>query len=296
MRRLALVPSASSSHLSHCPIIDYDRGAGTIGYIPRAGETLATIEATATTATVEELLVLNGTTNVRFEGVRFRYATWSGSSGPKGYVDIQSAYLCQQGEPPVNVHIWNSTGVVFSGCEFSHLGGVYALGAHNATQDLVISNNTFSDCSGGAVKLGNVGERGAPGPAVDLPVALQDRGYLVSDNWIHDMPREYSGANPIFAGYVADTTLEHNTIENSPYSAICAGWGWGEPSFMRGVKIEHNAISRPMQPNGRGQLEDGGCVYTNSPCPNCSVSHNHFDSDPTVCKDPANSNLPATAS
>ncbi len=37
-----------------------------------------------------------------------------------------------------------------------------------------------------------------------------------------------------------------------------------------------------MQPNARGQLEDGGCVYTNSPCPNCSVSHNFFVGDPTV--------------
>lgn len=37
-----------------------------------------------------------------------------------------------------------------------------------------------------------------------------------------------------------------------------------------------------MQPNARGQLEDGGCIYTNSPCPNCSVSHNFFVGDPTV--------------
>jgi hypothetical protein len=37
-----------------------------------------------------------------------------------------------------------------------------------------------------------------------------------------------------------------------------------------------------MQPNARGQLEDGGCVYTNTPCPNCSVSHNFFVGDPTV--------------
>jgi hypothetical protein len=51
---------------------------------------------------------------------------------------------------------------------------------------------------------------------------------------------------------------------------------------MRGVKIEYNIISHPMQPTARGQLEDGGCVYTNSPCPNCSVSHNSFSNDPTV--------------
>ena len=51
---------------------------------------------------------------------------------------------------------------------------------------------------------------------------------------------------------------------------------------MRGIEIVHNEIAKPMQPNARGQLEDGGCVYTNTPCPNCSVSHNHFAGDPTV--------------
>ena len=74
------------------------------------------------------------------------------------------------------------------------------------------------------------------------------------------MPREYSGANPIFAGYVADTMLAHNTISHSSYSAICAGWGWGDGSYTRGLSIEHNYIQKPMQPNERGQLEDGGCV------------------------------------
>ena len=86
-------------------------------------------------------------------------------------------------------------------------------------------------------------------------------------------------------------------------SAICAGWGWGMGSYMvslnrlpnmhtvrnltpvglqRGIEIAHNKIIKPMQPNERGQLEDGGCIYTNTPCPNCSVSHNFFAGDPTV--------------
>ena len=43
----------------------------------------------------------------------------------------------------------------------------------------------------------------------------QDRGYLVSDNLIHDMPVEYSGANPVFIGYTADARLSYNTIEHS---------------------------------------------------------------------------------
>ena len=46
-------------------------------------------------------------------------------------------------------------------------------------------------------------------PAVDTPVAQQDRGFLVQDSLFRGIPAEYSGANPIFAAYVADTTLAH---------------------------------------------------------------------------------------
>ena len=71
----------------------YDRAAASIGYIPRAGETVATLEATAITATAQEVLVVNGSQNLRFDGVSFRYATWLGASGQQGFVDTQSAFL-----------------------------------------------------------------------------------------------------------------------------------------------------------------------------------------------------------
>ena len=57
----------------------YDRKNATIGYIPRAGETVAQLEASATTSTVEELLVVNGTKNIKWEGVHFAFATWNGA-------------------------------------------------------------------------------------------------------------------------------------------------------------------------------------------------------------------------
>jgi hypothetical protein len=61
----------------------YDRKAATIGYIPRAGETAATLETTATTAIEEMLLLVNNTKNLRWEGVKFQYATWLGASSPQ---------------------------------------------------------------------------------------------------------------------------------------------------------------------------------------------------------------------
>ena len=93
----------------------------------------------------------------------------------------------------------------------------YALGADGASQSIIISNNTFLDLSGGSVKLGSSGERGAPSPDPATPVAQQDRGYLVADNLMLTNTQEYSSANPIFVGYVADTFLVHNTIHDTKH-------------------------------------------------------------------------------
>ena len=116
----------------------YDRAGGTVGYILRDGETVAELEATATTAVVEELLIINNTKNVVWDSVNFEFGTWLGASGPKGFIDTQSAYLCAEGEPPANIKVTRSTNVTFAGCTFQHLGGVYALGAskHGAATDL----------------------------------------------------------------------------------------------------------------------------------------------------------------
>jgi hypothetical protein len=138
----------------------YDRAGATISYVPREGETIATLEATATTATQQELVTLTGASNVRWEGVHFAYGTWLDASGPKGYIDTQSGYQCQavansqDGEPPTNVAISGSLNITVVSCAFSHLGAVYALGADGASQSIIVSNCTFDDLSGGAVKLG----------------------------------------------------------------------------------------------------------------------------------------------
>lgn len=255
----------------------YDRAAGRIGYIPRAGETAATLVATAKTATVQTLLQLSNATNHVFHGIEFQYGTWLGASDNVGYVDTQSAYLCQYGEPPVNVHAHSATNITFSNCGFRHLGAVYAVGADGGSQGIAVSNCTFDDISGGGVKLGSAGERGAPPPSKTLDPALQDRGFLVSDSLFTGIPIEYSGANPIFAAYVADTAIVHNTIDNSRYSGVCVGWGWGLESYCRNIVVVNNSITRPMQ-----LLADGGGVYTNVVCPNCHVSRNYFTSDPHV--------------
>lgn len=196
----------------------YHRAEGTITYQPRPGETAATLAATATTATTEQLLIANNTKNLRWEHVKFQYATSLHASGDRGFVDTQSAYLYKDGEPPVNIHVATSSNISFATCDFSHLGGVYGIGVDLGSQNVLVTNSTFSDISGGAIKLGSSGERGAPAPNITLDPSLQDRGFLVSDCLMDSIPVEYGSANPIFGGYIADSVLSHNTIRNSAYS------------------------------------------------------------------------------
>jgi hypothetical protein len=59
------------------------------------------------------------------------------------------------------------------------------------SQGVIVSNCTFRDCSGGAVKLGSVTERGDPAPLPTTPDAEQDRGFLVSDCLMDGIPVEY---------------------------------------------------------------------------------------------------------
>ena len=129
----------------------------------------------------------------------------------------------QKGEPATNIAISGCTNITVDSCTFSHLGAIYALGVDNASQSIIVSNSSFFDLSGGGIKLGKSGERGAAPPNPETPAAQQDRGYLVQDNHFYNNTREYSSANPIFIGYVADAILAHNTIHNSKYSGICAG-------------------------------------------------------------------------
>lgn len=120
--------------------------------------------------------------------------------------------------------------VSLSSCGFAHLGGVYALAAHSGSHGVTIENCSFVDVSGGAVKLGstqscandsrlvpagwvsrpgrhpgacNAGR--AWGPPDDLPEALQDKRFVVTNNVMANIPVEYHGANGgVFAGYVTE--------------------------------------------------------------------------------------------
>ena len=56
------------------------------------------------------------------------------------------------------------------------------------------------------------------------PVSQWDQHLTVEDCSISKIGLEYSGAAAIFGGYIAHTTIQHNEIVNSSWSAIAIGW------------------------------------------------------------------------
>ena len=64
-----------------------------------------------------------------------------------------------------------------------------------------------------------------PQPQPVVPVEDWDRFFVVRDNHIADIPQEFHGAVGIFGGYIANSTIAHNTLERLSYTAISVGWG-----------------------------------------------------------------------
>lgn len=52
----------------------------------------------------------------------------------------------------------------------------------------------------------------------------QDADFIVVDCWIHDVALEYRGAPGVWAGFVANSTFEHNTLERLGYAGFHIGW------------------------------------------------------------------------
>ena len=61
----------------------------------------------------------------------------------------------------------------------------------------------------------------------ETDMSLWDTNFTVSDNTITNLPVEYTGATSLFLAYVHKSSVEHNYIANTSYSAMTIGWGWG---------------------------------------------------------------------
>ncbi len=262
-----------------------DEGSSKIYYIPRSGEDLATADVEV--PVLESLVTGAGTAsspihNIVFDGLQFSYATWLGSSTGEGFSEIQANYrvtgtngwqvqgLCtlppQPGtcpyatwtQLPGNVSFTYDQHIQFTNDAFVHLGAA-GLALGNGSQNDLVKGSVFTDTSGNGIELGNVTLPTASGSS-------ETQSNTIADNHVYNLPVEYHGGIGVDIGYAASTTLTHNQIDHTSYSAVSIGWGgWpdkekmaAQPNFSHDNTLSNNLIFNHMQ-----LLNDGAGIYTN---------------------------------
>ena len=248
---------------------------------------------------LQQLLVGKGTaaapvSNLVFDGLDFRYATWLAPNGADGYVSDQSGFrVVGTGHPtdvightqnvertPGNISIEHGSNIVFTADRFSHLGAV-GVDFLPGAQGNGIYNSIFEDISSAAIQFGGVSAADArPSSAAGIT-----RDNAIVGNIIGHAGAEYVDAAGIFIGFAKNTLISDNYISDVPWSGIAMGWGWGlmdaggfaglpgatagmwgpggqpyasnNPTIMEGNRIVGNTITRFLE-----TLWDGGAVYT----------------------------------
>ncbi len=271
------------------PLLDHpgqfylDTAGKRLYYIPRRGEDMnrADVEAPA----LQSLLMGNGTAeapihNLVFSNLELSYATWLQPSSKQGFSEIQANYTitgkrgyATEGlgefaphgtypygawtKEPGNVQFSYDRHLSFLSDRFVHLGGA-ALNLDNGSQRDEVNGCIFTDVSGNGLEIGNV----------NMPQAnplSETAGITVTNNHLYDLPVEFHGGVAIDVGYASESTISHNQIDHTSYTAISIGWGgWLDkikkppiPNFSRDNVIDDNLIYDYLQ-----VLSDGGGIYT----------------------------------
>jgi F5/8 type C domain/Right handed beta helix region len=257
-----------------------DQPAHTLYYIPREGQDMRTADVevprlqTLVSGTGTEAHPLAGLT---LAGLSFEYGGWTAPDGSDGFSEVQANMhltgdnawqyqgtcdrfsstdpgTCPYGAwtmTPGNVVFDHASGLTISGDTFTHLGAA-GLQLGQDVDNAAISGNVFTDISANGLEIGN----GTDADPADL--ALLPAHNTIADNWVHNVAVEYTGGVGIFQGYTRYDVIEHNQVNNVPYSGISSNWGWGHTPVVEaaGNQILDNLIEDAMQQRG-----DGGGIY-----------------------------------
>jgi Fibronectin type III domain len=260
-----------------------DRSSSTIYYVPRPGEDLTTADVEA--PVLEKLVTADGTDqlavhNIVFQGLQFSYAGWLFPSSPEGFSEIQANYMitgpdgyAKQGwgdfvpgatqpygawtKTPANVSFYNDFAIQFLNDDFVHLGAA-GLDLGDGSQFDTVQGCVFTDISGNGIDIGGVDQPQATGLQVT-------RDNKVLDCHIYNIAAEYHGGIGICVGYSKYTIIQHNQLDDLPYTAISMGWGgWPDKIAKPGVSnySENALVADNLIFNHMLLLADGGGIYT----------------------------------
>ena len=269
-----------------------------IYYWPQNNENLTTANVVA--PFTETLLQFEGTIdnpvkNFVVDGISFQHTGWLRPS-LQGHVPHQvglymtEAYRLKPagtaakpgldnqawvGRQSAAVEINYAAKTKITNCSFVHVAAT-AIDLRRGVKDNFTAGNLFSDIGGTAILAGNYGDEGRE---IHMPFNPKDErekcdSILIENNFITNATNEDWGTVGIGCGFVSNTTIQHNEVENVSYSGISLGWGWTPAAnMMQNNRIAANKIHH----YGKWNYDCSG-IYTLSAQPNSVIEDNYIDS------------------
>lgn len=238
--------------------------------------------------------------DMEFVGITFAYTTWNFPSSQYGFPDQQTgAFIGERWnrstfeatrphwfQTPGSVQVSAAERITFrrgavtctgaagmgvGNDDNAHLSGV-GLGAKEVT----ISGINFTQTGANALQVGGV-QANAHHPLVPAMINTKitaEHNFFDRNAFLYN-----SGANIIFT-YTQYSQIVSNTVLNTPYSAICMGYGWGsndpngtpeyeslglynyQPIYYTPTTAHDNLIARNYLYNIGLQHDDLGGIYT----------------------------------
>ncbi|MBK6854878.1 MAG: right-handed parallel beta-helix repeat-containing protein [Burkholderiales bacterium] len=229
-----------------------------VRYIPRGDDRIASLKAVLPQQ--DRLVVIQGerdrpVQHLRLKGLAFAHARHL--TPPGGFVEDQAATTIGAA-----IEVNHARHFVLEDCRISATGG-WGVWLRASVRNSAVRRCTLTDLGAGGIKVGL--EKQAPGDAS----ATGDNEIFA--NRIDHTGLVFPGAPALWIGQSWDNRITRNTIHDTTYTGISAGWSWGyaEPTSGR------NVISGNLLYNiGRRSLADLGGIYTLGRSPGTVVSKN----------------------
>ncbi len=240
-------------------------------------------------------------------------------AGSHGFAGIQSLGLAVKYIPDGNwhpseynttdvprgaIHVENAEGIQFIRNRFEGISSAVAINMVNDVKNSRIEGNYFNDLLGNAVSLGypqhykigseeeKIVEKGtglamAKQPVNKSKIQSYKAGieglceYItVANNYIRNISLDFRQVEAITAFFVANTRIDHNDIEGTPYGAITCGWWWGNSGIPASKVAKNNSVSFNRAGNTHQVLDDGGIIYLLGEQPGTKVEGNYLFNGP----------------